>query len=61
MVKDMEKRLYIAPALLLRKVSMESVMQASKTMTIYRGEENVVTDDDQVFSRDIELRDVWED
>ena len=59
MVKDMEKRLYIAPALLLRKVSMESVMQAS--MTIYLGEENVVTDDDQVFSRDIELRDVWED
>jgi hypothetical protein len=59
MVKDMEKRLYIAPALLLRKVCMESVMQAS--MTIYRGEENVVTDDDQVFSRDIELRDVWED
>ena len=55
----MEKRLYIAPALLLRKVCMESVMQAS--MTIYRGEENVVTDDDQVFSRDIELRDVWED
>ena len=59
MVKNMEKRLYIAPALLLRKVSMESVMQAS--MTIYLGEENVVTDDDQVFSRDIELRDVWED
>jgi hypothetical protein len=59
MVKNMEKRLYIAPALLLRKVCMESVMQAS--MTIYRGEENVVTDDDQVFSRDIELRDVWED
>ena len=59
MVKDMEKRLYIAPALLLRKVSMESVMQAS--ITIYLGEENVVTDDDQVFSRDIELRDVWED
>ena len=57
----MEKRLYIAPALLLRKVSMESVMQASKTMTIYYGGENVVTDDDQVFSRDIELRDVWED
>ena len=55
----MEKRLYIAPALLLRKVSMESVMQAS--MTIYLGEENVVTDDDQVFSREIELRDVWED
>jgi hypothetical protein len=59
MVKDMEKRLYIAPALLLRKVCMESVMQAS--ITIYLGEENVVTDDDQVFSRDIELRDVWED
>ena len=59
MVKNMEKRLYIAPALLLRKVCMESVMQAS--MTIYLGEENVVTDDDQVFSRDIELRDVWED
>ena len=59
MVKDMEKRLYIAPALLLRKVCMEGVMQAS--MTIYLGEENVVTDDDQVFSRDIELRDVWED
>ena len=59
----MEKRLYIAPALLLRKVCMESVMQASNsnTMTIYLGEENVVTDDDQVFSRDIELRDVWED
>lgn len=36
-------------------------MQASNTMTIYLGEENVVTDDDQVFSRDIELRDVWED
>ena len=59
MVKNMEKRLYIAPALLLRKVSMESVMQAS--ITIYLGEENVVTDDDQVFSREIELRDVWED
>ena len=59
MVKNMEKRLYIAPALLLRKVCMESVMQAS--MTIYLGEENVVTDDDQVFSREIELRDVWED
>ena len=57
----MEKRLYIAPALLLRKVSMESVMQASNTITIYFGDENVVTDDDQVFSRDIELRDVWED
>lgn len=55
----MEKRLYIAPALLLRKVCMESVMQAS--MTIYLGEGDVVTDDDQVFSRDIELRDVWED
>ena len=59
MVMDMEKKLYIAPALLLRKVCMESVMQAS--MAIYLGEENVVTDDDQVFSREIELRDVWED
>lgn len=56
----MEKKTYLKPSLILRRVYMEAVL-AGQSMRIYNGSDLVVGDDEQVFSKDLELSDVWED
>lgn len=57
----MEKKTYLKPSLILRRVYMEAVL-AGQSMRIYNGSDDlVVGDDEHVFSKDIELSDVWED
>ena len=57
----MEKKAYLKPSLILRRVYMEAIL-AGQSMRIYNGSDDpVVGDDKQVFSKDIELSDVWED
>ncbi len=59
-VREMEKKTYLKPSLILRRVYMEAVL-AGQSMRIYNDSDLVVGDDEQVFSKDIELSDVWED
>ena len=60
-VREMEKKAYLKPSLILRRVYMEAIL-AGQSMRIYNGSDDpVVGDDKQVFSKDIELSDVWED
>lgn len=57
----MEKKAYLKPSLILRRVYMEAVL-AGQSMRIYNGSnDRVVGEDDPVFSKDLELSDVWED
>lgn len=57
----MEKKAYLKPSLILRGVYMESLL-AGLSMEVHTGsEELIVEDDDQVFSKDMEQSDIWED
>lgn len=57
----MEKKAYLKPSLILRRVYMEAVL-AGQSMRIYNGSDDpVVGENDPVLSKDLELSDVWED
>ena len=57
----MEKKAYLKPSLILRRVYMEAML-AGQSVRIYTGSDDlVVGEDDPVFSKDLELSDVWED
>ncbi len=56
----MEKKAYLKPSLILRGVNMESLL-AGLSMEVHTGSELIVEDDDQVFSKDMEQSDIWED
>lgn len=56
----MEKKTYLKPSLILRRVYMEAVL-AGQSLEVHTGSDDVVENDDQVFSKDLEMSDVWED
>lgn len=56
----MEKKAYLKPLLIIRKVYMEAML-AGQSLEVHTGSDEVVENDDQVFSKDLELSDVWED
>ena len=56
----MEKKAYLKPSLILRGVYMESLL-AGLSMEVHTGSEPIVEDDGQVFSKDMEQSDIWED
>lgn len=56
----MEKKTYLKPLLIIRKVYMEAML-AGQSLEVHTGSDEVVENDDQVFSKDLELSDVWED
>ena len=60
LVEKMEKKAYLKPSLILRGVNMESLL-AGLSMEVHTGSELIVEDDDQVFSKDMEQSDIWED
>ncbi len=60
-VREMEKKAYLKPSLILRRVYMEAML-AGQSLEVHTGSDvPVVEDDDQVFSKDLELSDVWKD
>ena len=59
-VREMEKKAYLKPSLILRRVYMEAML-AGQSLEVHTGSDELVEDDDQVFSKDLELSDVWED
>ena len=56
----MEKKSYLVPSLIVRKITAVGLL-ASLSMEVNSGDEYVVDDDDDVFSKDLETSDVWED
>ena len=60
---QMEKKSYTAPSMIIRRVEVESVMAGqSQRLGLYLGEDApTVKDDSQVFSKDLEITDVWEE
>ena len=58
--KKMEKKSYLVPSLIVRKITAVGLL-ASLSMEVNSGDEYVVDDDNDVFSKDIETSDVWED
>ena len=58
--KKMEKKSYLVPSLIVRKITAVGLL-ASLSMEVNSGDEYVVDDDDDVFSKDLETSDVWED
>ena len=59
-VSEMEKKSYLVPSLIVRKITAVALL-ASQSMEVISGDEYVVDDDNDVFSKDIETSDVWED